>query len=113
MSLDLRLGSSEHTHVLPISVFVAVLCLCILIGHLIEEYKYVNESSAAILIVTTLTLALTLLVACEVSEDVGLISQKYNYNKKKSLFYIDSFRGIDSIRFYLRKHCRKLGLFCK
>ncbi|KAJ4753131.1 Sodium/hydrogen exchanger [Rhynchospora pubera] len=37
--------------VVSISIFAAVLCLCILVGHLLEEHRWVNESITAILIV--------------------------------------------------------------
>ncbi|KAI4307932.1 hypothetical protein L6164_031056 [Bauhinia variegata] len=40
----------EHQQVIPISVFVAVLCLCLLIGHLLAENRWVNESITAILV---------------------------------------------------------------
>ncbi|KAJ4765003.1 Sodium/hydrogen exchanger [Rhynchospora pubera] len=36
--------------VVSISIFAAVLCLCILVGHLLEEHRWVNESITAILI---------------------------------------------------------------
>ncbi|XP_042514904.1 sodium/hydrogen exchanger 4-like [Macadamia integrifolia] len=42
--------ANDHFHVVSISVFVAVLCLCIVIGHLLEENRWVNESITAILI---------------------------------------------------------------
>ncbi|MBA0759346.1 hypothetical protein Gotri_022249, partial [Gossypium trilobum] len=44
----------EHEQVVPISVFVAILCLCLVIGHLLEENRWVNESITAILIVISL-----------------------------------------------------------
>ncbi|KAK7387136.1 hypothetical protein VNO78_27664 [Psophocarpus tetragonolobus] len=40
----------EHEQVVPISLFVAVLCLCLLIGHLLEENRWVNESIVAIIV---------------------------------------------------------------
>ncbi|KAK7850143.1 sodium/hydrogen exchanger 4 [Quercus suber] len=46
-----NLGNQEHPHVLLITVFVAVLCLCLIIGHLLEENRWVNESITAILTV--------------------------------------------------------------
>ncbi|KAI5674738.1 hypothetical protein M9H77_15102 [Catharanthus roseus] len=39
-----------HKQVVPITVFVAVLCLCLVIGHLLEENRWVNESITAIII---------------------------------------------------------------
>ncbi|GAB2217616.1 hypothetical protein Droror1_Dr00000815 [Drosera rotundifolia] len=43
-------GGGEHAQVVSITVFVAVLCLCMLIGHLLEENRWVNESNTAIII---------------------------------------------------------------
>ncbi|XP_008227059.1 PREDICTED: sodium/hydrogen exchanger 4 [Prunus mume] len=40
----------EHAQVIPVSVFVAVLCLCLVVGHLLEENRWVNESITAICI---------------------------------------------------------------
>uniref|UniRef100_A0A7N0VLS7 Sodium/hydrogen exchanger n=1 Tax=Kalanchoe fedtschenkoi TaxID=63787 RepID=A0A7N0VLS7_KALFE len=45
----LNLGG-EHADVVPITVFVAVLCLCLIVGHLLEENRWVNESITAIII---------------------------------------------------------------
>ncbi|GMN51727.1 hypothetical protein TIFTF001_020886 [Ficus carica] len=42
--------AKDHAQVVPISVFVAVLCLCLLVGHLLEENRWVNESITAIFI---------------------------------------------------------------
>ncbi|KAH9652125.1 Sodium/hydrogen exchanger 4 [Citrus sinensis] len=42
--------TQEHTQVVPISLFVAILCLCLIVGHLLEENRWVNESITAILI---------------------------------------------------------------
>ncbi|KAM0942526.1 putative cation/H+ exchanger, cation/H+ exchanger, CPA1 family, sodium/solute symporter superfamily [Dioscorea sansibarensis] len=45
------IGDEDHdSRVLSISVFVAVLCLCIVAGHLLEEHRWLNESITAILI---------------------------------------------------------------
>ncbi|KAK6229812.1 hypothetical protein SCA6_018763 [Theobroma cacao] len=40
----------QHEKVVPISLFVAILCLCLVIGHLLEENRWVNESITAIFI---------------------------------------------------------------
>ncbi|KAL7584225.1 sodium/hydrogen exchanger 4 isoform X1 [Lactuca sativa] len=45
MNLD-----STHSQVVPITLFVALLCVCLVIGHLLEEYPWLNESITAILI---------------------------------------------------------------
>ncbi|XP_048235389.1 sodium/hydrogen exchanger 4 isoform X2 [Ricinus communis] len=39
----------EHAQVVPLTLFVAVLCLCLVIGHLLEENRWVNESITAII----------------------------------------------------------------
>ncbi|XP_042480457.1 sodium/hydrogen exchanger 4-like isoform X2 [Macadamia integrifolia] len=42
--------TDDHTDVVSISVFVAVLSLCIVIGHLLKKKRWLNESITAILI---------------------------------------------------------------
>ncbi|XXG44807.1 hypothetical protein AAC387_Pa02g0060 [Persea americana] len=44
-------GPEKHIQVVSISYFVAVLCICIVVGHLLEKNRWVNESIIAILIV--------------------------------------------------------------
>ncbi|KAK4767798.1 hypothetical protein SAY87_002939 [Trapa incisa] len=39
----------EHKQVVPVTVFVAFLCLCLVISHLLEENRWINESITAIL----------------------------------------------------------------
>ncbi|KAL6570823.1 Sodium/hydrogen exchanger 4 [Orobanche gracilis] len=56
-----NLGES-HEQVVPITLFVAVLCLCLVIGHLLEEHRWVNESITALLI-GSLTGTIILLVS--------------------------------------------------
>ncbi|KAJ0987010.1 hypothetical protein J5N97_005366 [Dioscorea zingiberensis] len=50
LSLGIPANDANHAHVVSISMFVAVLCLCIVIGHLLEENRWINESITAILI---------------------------------------------------------------
>ncbi|KAG8386059.1 hypothetical protein BUALT_Bualt03G0109600 [Buddleja alternifolia] len=40
----------KHEQVVPITLFVAVLCFCLVIGHLLEENRWVNESITALII---------------------------------------------------------------
>lgn len=52
-SLLIRAGFSndtDHLHVVAISLFVTILCLCIILGHLLEENRWVNESITALAI---------------------------------------------------------------
>lgn len=41
----------SHEQVVPITLFIAVLCLCLVIGHLLEENRWLNESITALLLV--------------------------------------------------------------
>ncbi|CAI0466645.1 unnamed protein product [Linum tenue] len=45
-----ELLSSEHASVVSINLFVVLLCTCIIIGHLLEENRWLNESITALLI---------------------------------------------------------------
>ncbi|XP_008799262.1 sodium/hydrogen exchanger 2 isoform X1 [Phoenix dactylifera] len=44
------LSASDHMSVVSINLFVALLCACIVIGHLLEENRWMNESITALLI---------------------------------------------------------------
>ncbi|KAG9135578.1 hypothetical protein Leryth_002320 [Lithospermum erythrorhizon] len=44
------LSTSDHASVVSINLFVALLCACIVIGHLLEEHKWMNESITALAI---------------------------------------------------------------
>lgn len=46
------LSTSDHTSVVSMNLFVALLCACIVIGHLLEENRWMNESITALLIVS-------------------------------------------------------------
>ncbi|MFS7911845.1 putative cation/H+ exchanger, CPA1 family [Helianthus anomalus] len=46
------LATSEYSYVVSMNLFVALLCACIVIGHLLEENRWMNES------ITTLVIAL-------------------------------------------------------
>lgn len=60
MALDLISGfpklqmlmTSDHASVVSMNLFVALLCACIVIGHLLEENRWMNESITALLIVS-------------------------------------------------------------
>jgi branched-subunit amino acid transport protein AzlD len=41
----------DHANVVSLTLFVALLCLCLLIGHLLEGNRWINESIVAIFIV--------------------------------------------------------------
>nr|AAQ72785.1 Na+/H+ antiporter [Oxybasis glauca] len=44
------LATSDHASVVSMNMFVALLCGCIVIGHLLEENRWMNESITALLI---------------------------------------------------------------
>ncbi|KAK8564960.1 hypothetical protein V6N12_058536 [Hibiscus sabdariffa] len=46
------LSTSDHASVVSLNLFVALLCACIVIGHLLEENRWMNESITALLIVS-------------------------------------------------------------
>nr|UTD53587.1 Na+/H+ exchanger 2 X1 [Casuarina glauca] len=46
----LMVSTSDHASVVSMNLFVALLCACIVIGHLLEENRWVNESITALLI---------------------------------------------------------------
>lgn len=52
-----RLGilatTSDHKSVVSINLFVTLLCGCIVIGHLLEESRWMNESITALAIVSS------------------------------------------------------------
>jgi hypothetical protein len=41
----------DHMHVMAISLFVTLLCACIVLGHLLEENRWMNESITALVLV--------------------------------------------------------------
>ncbi|XP_021905012.1 sodium/hydrogen exchanger 2-like [Carica papaya] len=52
-SLLIKAGTvltSDHTSVVSMNLFVALLCACIVIGHLLEESRWMNESITALAI---------------------------------------------------------------
>nr|GLL37224.1 sodium/hydrogen exchanger 2-like [Ipomoea trifida]GMD40422.1 sodium/hydrogen exchanger 1-like isoform X1 [Ipomoea batatas] len=44
------LFTSDHASVVSMNLFVALLCACIVLGHLLEENRWVNESITALII---------------------------------------------------------------
>lgn len=44
------LSTSDHASVVSMNLFVALLCACIVLGHLLEENRWMNESITALLI---------------------------------------------------------------
>ena len=46
------LTTSDHASVVSMNLFVALLCACIVIGHLLEENRWMNESITALIIVS-------------------------------------------------------------
>ncbi|MBA0861337.1 hypothetical protein Goshw_026951, partial [Gossypium schwendimanii] len=44
------LSTSDYASVVSMNIFVALLCACIVIGHLLEENRWMNESITALII---------------------------------------------------------------
>uniref|UniRef100_A0A7N0U9Q2 Sodium/hydrogen exchanger n=1 Tax=Kalanchoe fedtschenkoi TaxID=63787 RepID=A0A7N0U9Q2_KALFE len=49
MALEM-VSASDHSSVVSMNLFVALICACIVIGHLLEESRWMNESTTALLI---------------------------------------------------------------
>lgn len=47
-------STSDHASVVSMNLFVALLCACIVLGHLLEENRWMNESITALVIVSSL-----------------------------------------------------------
>lgn len=47
-----NLSTSDHSSVVSVNLFVALLCACIVVGHLLEESRWMNESITALAIVS-------------------------------------------------------------
>ncbi|XP_074339778.1 sodium/hydrogen exchanger 1-like [Apium graveolens] len=45
-----NLSASDHASVVSVNLFVALLCACIVVGHLLEETRWINESITALAI---------------------------------------------------------------
>lgn len=60
------LSTSDHASVVSMNLFVALLCACIVIGHLLEENRWMNESITALLIVSYRFDCSEKLITCEV-----------------------------------------------
>ncbi|XP_071737302.1 sodium/hydrogen exchanger 1-like [Rutidosis leptorrhynchoides] len=50
MSSSSAVATSEYSSVISINLFIALLCACIVIGHLLEENRWMNESITALVI---------------------------------------------------------------
>ncbi|XP_022981445.1 sodium/hydrogen exchanger 4 [Cucurbita maxima] len=72
---------SDHAPVVPLTLFVAVLCLCLVIGHLLEENRWVNESITAIIIggVTG-----TIILVCSKGKDSHILT----FNEEVFFMYL-------------------------
>eukprot|EP01018_Ginkgo_biloba_P003742 Gb_32011 [translate_table: standard] len=47
-------NDTDHLHVVSISLFVTLLCFCIILGHLLEKTRWMNESIAALALLHSL-----------------------------------------------------------
>ena len=74
------LSTSDHSSVVSMNLFVALLCACIVIGHLLEENRWVNESITALVIVSFIEILAFELVIMLVKALVELVMQVFNLN---------------------------------
>lgn len=58
------LSVSDYDSVVSINIFIALLCSCIVIGHLLEGNRWVNESTTALAMVGSLLLSSNCLWFC-------------------------------------------------
>lgn len=59
-----NLSTSDHSSVVSVNLFVALLCACIVVGHLLEESRWMNESITALAIVSFYNLFNAFIVLC-------------------------------------------------
>lgn len=43
---------ADYGSIAAVGMFVALMCVCIIVGHLLEENRWMNESTTALLIVS-------------------------------------------------------------
>jgi hypothetical protein len=56
MGLGLGEPPADYGSIAAVGLFVALMCVCIVAGHLLEENRWMNESTTALLIVSPLLL---------------------------------------------------------
>jgi sodium/hydrogen exchanger 8 len=52
MGLGLGDPPADYGSIAAVGLFVALMCVCIVVGHLLEENRWMNESTTALLIVS-------------------------------------------------------------
>lgn len=60
------LSDDDQVSVDSITLFVALLCGCIVIGHLLEESRWINESITALFIVSLFSFTESMLYVCHI-----------------------------------------------
>ncbi|KAL0310184.1 UNVERIFIED_CONTAM: Sodium/hydrogen exchanger 2 [Sesamum calycinum] len=80
-----KLATSDHASVVSITLFVTLLCACIVIGHLLEENRWMNESIIALII----GLGTGVFILLVPGEKETILSQFHYYNDVWSTWYID------------------------
>lgn len=73
------LAASEYAAVVNMNLFVALLCACIIIGHLMEESRWMNESITALVIVSVLMLIININFNSSVRVNLNLIFTFFFY----------------------------------
>jgi sodium/hydrogen exchanger 8 len=52
MGLALGDPPADYASIASVGLFVALMCVCIIVGHLLEENRWMNESITALFIVS-------------------------------------------------------------
>lgn len=68
------LSDGDQVSVDSITLFVALLCGCIVIGHLLEESRWINDSITALVIVSPLSFIESMLFVCTYIKDIACTS---------------------------------------
>lgn len=64
MGLGLGDPPADYGSIMAVGLFVALMCICIIVGHLLEENRWMNESTTALLLVSTVLSAPLSLCVC-------------------------------------------------
>src|SRR5207237_477418 len=71
MGLGLGDPPADYGSISAVGLFVALMCVCIIVGHLLEENRWMNESITALFIVSRTPPVLLLFVSLKFVSVVG------------------------------------------
>ncbi|KAH9620748.1 hypothetical protein KSS87_014606 [Heliosperma pusillum] len=96
------LTTSDHTSVVSMNLFVALLCGCIVLGHLLEENRWMNESITALLIVSR-SFSLRILKFCVIVETLTNMLAGFGYRGCDSTYKWRKELAFVSLQFQVKK----------